>query len=426
MKNVIILAYDFPPNNSMGSLRPYAWYKYFHEFNLHPVVITRHWDDSVKSFKDGIKPSKSKSITINTTSEGTIINVPHEPNFRDKLILKYGLNSFVIFRKIISVFYLIFEYTFFKFDNKKGIYYAADEYIKEHGADLIIATGEPFILFRYASKLSKKHSIPWIADYRDYWSMDINLLTFNQKIIYKLIYAHFERKFVESASLITTVSPLNMKLQKEFFPNKKVEIIYNGYFEEKDYNFTKNDPISETFTVAYGGTIYLFNPLENFIEGVKLFIEKDPSRKCSFNFYGSNYDPDQKERIIKCTKGLERFIILTDKLSKEELFLEYKKASCLLIFNYNQMIPGKLFEYLPMKRKILMAGNDHGPIESIINNTNSGIICDSPENIANTLDSMYLEWKSTGLLKNEAINIEKYTRRNQTQNLAKLIHKQLT
>ena len=39
MKKVLILAYDFPPYVSVGGLRPYSWYKYFHEFGLYSVFV---------------------------------------------------------------------------------------------------------------------------------------------------------------------------------------------------------------------------------------------------------------------------------------------------------------------------------------------------------------------------------------------------
>jgi len=41
MKRVLILAYDFPPYVSVGGLRPYAWYRYLHEFDVFPIVVTR-------------------------------------------------------------------------------------------------------------------------------------------------------------------------------------------------------------------------------------------------------------------------------------------------------------------------------------------------------------------------------------------------
>ena len=54
MKKVLILAYDFPPYVSVGGLRPYSWYKYFKEFGLYPVIVTRQWDNQYGNHLDYI------------------------------------------------------------------------------------------------------------------------------------------------------------------------------------------------------------------------------------------------------------------------------------------------------------------------------------------------------------------------------------
>jgi glycosyltransferase involved in cell wall biosynthesis len=56
MKKVLILAYDFPPYVSVGGLRPYSWYKYFHEFGLYPIVVTRQWGNKYGNHLDYIAP----------------------------------------------------------------------------------------------------------------------------------------------------------------------------------------------------------------------------------------------------------------------------------------------------------------------------------------------------------------------------------
>jgi len=421
MKKILILAYDFPPYNSMGSQRPYAWFKYFHEFGLYPIIVTRHWGETYKDASDYIKPSEIQKISIQETETGTIINVPYNPNYRDRLILKYGLRSWVLYRKFITLLYTILQYLFFPFDNRKGIYDAADNYIKEHKPDYIIATGEPFILFRYASKLSKKHSIPWIADYRDYWSKDFNLNNHIETMLYTFFYTPIEKHFVKSASLITTVGPLIQNLQKALFPKKKIEIILNGYFEDEYPKNTIENQRQETFNIVFGGTIYLFNPVEIFLEGLAICTQNGECQKIRATFYGSNFELAQKERIQKNSIGIENHIKMTDRLTRNELYSEYYKASCLLIFANQQMIPGKLLEYLPINKKILMAGKDNGFMEQIITDTNTGIICSTAQEIAEALKSMYKEWETTGSVKCQSRNIEEYSRRFQTQKLANLI-----
>ena len=143
MKNVLILAYYFPPNNSIGSQRPFAWYKYFFSNGLYPIVITRHWQKNIKSEMDCIKPSEIQIKEKNISDEGTIIKVPFNPTLRDKLIIKYGLNNRIFIRKLLSLVYSFFEFRWNLFDPKYEIFKAAEEYLRTNKVDCIIATGEP-------------------------------------------------------------------------------------------------------------------------------------------------------------------------------------------------------------------------------------------------------------------------------------------
>ena len=70
--------------------------------------------------------------------------------------------------------------------------------------DAIIATGDPFVLFSYAAKLSKEFGIPWLADYRDPWSHDQR---FFKNMPIRSWNSFLEKKIVSSASHISTVSP---------------------------------------------------------------------------------------------------------------------------------------------------------------------------------------------------------------------------
>ena len=78
----------------------------------------------------------------------------------------------------------------------------------ENNFDLIIASGEPFILFKYANKLSRKHNTPWVADYRDGWTtnQEDKTLSFQEKVMLNF-YKRKEANYLKNVKLITTASP---------------------------------------------------------------------------------------------------------------------------------------------------------------------------------------------------------------------------
>ena len=84
MKKVLILAYDFPPYVSVGGLRPYSWYKYFKEFGLYPIVVTRQWSNKYGNHLDYIAPSETNETIIEETEYGKIIRTPYKPNLSNR------------------------------------------------------------------------------------------------------------------------------------------------------------------------------------------------------------------------------------------------------------------------------------------------------------------------------------------------------
>ena len=74
-------------------------------------------------------------------------------------------------RKAINLYYELFQFLL-PIGSKSSLYDAANQYLLNNKVDAIIATGDPFILFKYASKLGTKQNTPWVADYRDVWTQD--------------------------------------------------------------------------------------------------------------------------------------------------------------------------------------------------------------------------------------------------------------
>ncbi len=108
----MILAYDFPPYVSVGGLRPYNWFKYFREFGVEPVVVTRQWENKHGNGLDYISASKTKGVTIEETEYGTIYRTPYKPNISNLLLIKFGDKRFKILRKFVTAFYEIVQFFF--------------------------------------------------------------------------------------------------------------------------------------------------------------------------------------------------------------------------------------------------------------------------------------------------------------------------
>lgn len=428
MKKVLVLAYDFPPYNSIGAQRPASWLKYFPDNNVDITIVTRHWDDDIQSPIDYIKPSKKQqeqTEEINYLSR--IIRVPFNPNIRDRIILKFGLDNLKIIRKLISIFISYFRFIIPSID--KGTYpvfNAAKKYLEKNKVDLIIATGEPFVLFKYAAMLGNIHKTPWAADYRDCWNK--GPLIDNSSIMQQLIgrfFLNIEQSVVRSAKFISTPSPTYKKPLSRLFPEKEVHIIYNGHDIENNDTLNKIEPNKEIFTIAYAGIIYPHQRLETFLDGVIDFIQSHPQIKIRLKFYGLNFYPKMVDRLCRYNKNLSKIIDTTDRIPYKEVVLKLKEAHVLLLLSNKgaNWLNAKVFDYLALKKPILLVKNDKGILEKILDSSGVGYKTSNSNDVKNQLEMLYANFFQGNMSIIDEQNMIFYSRENQANIFCGIINK---
>lgn len=439
MKKLLILAYDFPPYVSVGGLRPYNWYKHLLEFNVYPVVITRQWNNKYGNHLDYIAPSETKNTIYEKANEGEIIRTPYFPNLANRLMIKYGESKFKFVRKIISAFYEFFQWTFY-IGPKSQIYFEAKKYLKNNKVDAIIATGDPFILFRYANDLSKKQNIPWIADYRDPWSQDYSI---HKNTLLKFVSIFFEKKIVKNAIIITTVCDL-FKNQISNLLKKNLELIHvltNGYDDDSLSEALKISQDSANLSIGFIGTINKWDPIKFFLTVIS-DLKKNNSIEINVNFYGINIENELKQYLYSDHKHIMHLIEFFPKQKNNILLQELAKNNLFLLFNYYSYPGTKIYDYIGLKRNIILCySNDPDAIllkskyylinetvsqngsiqENIINYTKSGVVAKNAEHLKELLEVFYMELKKYGFISCNSINTEQFSRKIQTQKLAELI-----
>jgi Glycosyltransferase Family 4 len=426
---VMVLAYDFPPLISIGGQRPFSWYKYLPDKETNVTVVARRWSSEISSPLDYVRETPGSALIENDNSGSKIIRVAFKPNLRDKLLLRFGVERLATLRKLLSYFYAFAEHLFYSFDSKSSIFFAAAKEIENNRPDVIIATGEPFILFKYASALSHKYHIPWIADYRDNWTGNqgnYNLGFLQQQL--NRFYRSREKKYIANTKLITTAAPTYAASLKSLHPGKEVEVIYNGYDEAYFDSLETIRPPLNKFVITYGGTLYPHQNLEMFLDGLLEFITQNKLNKNELvaDFYGIDLQAGAHNRLFNYKKELDGYITAQPRIPYPELIKKMRASHLLLLLSRKGAgwLNAKIFDYLAVKRKIFLVENDHGILESILKETNGGISLNSKEDIALFLKAEYDNFKN-GVLKDSGVNDQalKYSRKNQAKILSALLYK---
>ncbi|MEI6346630.1 MAG: N-acetyl sugar amidotransferase [Bacteroidota bacterium] len=438
MKKALILAYDFPPYVSVGGLRPYNWYKYLHLYGVEPTVVTRQWSNENGNHLDYISKSEMDYTIIEKSELGSIIRTSYAPNFANRLMLKYGESKFRLLRKSVSGYFELIQWLS-NSGPKSQLYFAAKNYLKENKVDVIIATGDPFILFKYASKLSKEFEIPWIADYRDPWTHNKS----NSKNLFLKIWNYyFEKKIVNTSTMVITVSDFVKIKIKDVVNTKRFSILPNGYNPEAIEGVNEETHKNDELNISFAGTSYKWHPLESFLAVISTFISQNPTAKLKLNFYGINNAEDFRKIINTQFPQIKRIINVFPKTQNNLLLKELAKSQLMLLFNDYSIIGTKIFDYIGIKRVILLCyANDRDALklkekyytvdevqdmsnhlqEELINQTNSGYVVQDASHLLNLLNDLYLEFNQNGFIKCNTINAEQYSRKAQTGELAKII-----
>jgi glycosyltransferase involved in cell wall biosynthesis len=441
MKKVLILAYDFPPYLSVGALRPYYWYKYFREFGLYPVVVSRQWNEGLKGSQQYVSKGFSDEVVVNETEFGTLIRAPYEPNIANRLLLKYGENRFKFIRKFFTAFFEISQW-YLQIGPKTGIYDAAMEYLKTNKVDCVIATADPFILFKYASMISDKTGIPWIADYRDLWienNHENNWINSLMNVFFK----KHERRVLRNVSSITGVADFIVKSIHELAPNTLFHVVPNGFDSETVLKCRNTQQDSEVFTLTYIGRIYKNYPINTVFGVLDWFLNEHKIENFRLRLIGLSGNINLKE-------WEKNFPVLLSKteiepsLEPEILMKELAKSNAFLLFNMNETIGTKIYDYIAINRKIIFCfesncfdgGNKQNVFcsdkkahtiencvqEKFILSKNAGIIVRDENHLKHVLNDLYQEFNIRGIVPNEALSIDEYSRKNQTGKLAEIIY----
>lgn len=438
MKKVLILAYDFPPFVSVGGLRPYNWLKYLPEYGVQPIVVTRNWSNDFGNALDYVTASPTKEVEVNREEKGLVIRTPYHPNLSNRLLLKYGANKFRLLRKSLTAWNEITQFIWVT-GTKRELYYAAEEYLEDNKVDAIIATGDPFVLFDFARKLGKKYNTPWIADYRDPWSESLN----HKELQFMLFWnKRMEKRIVPTAKLITTVSKPVKQIIQKVIPNRNIELLPNGFDPVAMEEANAIAQSSDCLTISYAGSLYAWHPWKSVLSCIEEVILKHKVN-IRLKFYGINVEELIRNFLNERSIALNDAVEFIPKLDNESLVCELAKDNVMLLFNDYAIEGTKIFDYIGVKRKILMCyENDREATllkenyyaiddtaqdevllqKELIEETNAGVVIQDYEDLVLNLNSLLQEFQQNRAIACNSVGVEKYSRKIQVEKLAQLIH----
>jgi glycosyltransferase involved in cell wall biosynthesis len=379
MKKVLIITYYWPPSGGAGVQRWLKFSKYLPEFGWQPVILTV--DPEYASY-----PQRDESLISEVDPECLVFTTKSFElyNFY-KLIsgkkeVPYGGFANESKEGLLQKLSKFLRGNFLLPDPRKGWNkYAlkkAVELIKQFNIDTVLTTSPPHSTQLIGLKLKQKLNIKWIADLRDPWTDIYYYNQFMHTALARRIDKQYERKVVENADLLITVSEDVKRIftEKSNLPiAAKTVVIPNG-FDEVDFRI-KEVPAETQKIITYTGTISEAYDVDCLLEAL-CRLDDTLKSQILIRFVGK-VPPVVEQKFRKTGFNIELVGYVDHPKS-----IEYLLRSDLLLLvipkvkNNRGILTGKFFEYLASQKPILAIGPTDGDLAKIIQETKCGNLFD--------------------------------------------------
>lgn len=343
---IALLAYYFPPDQSVGSIRPENWAKWLGEGHDMTVVTPQIGEYRGCEDKITYRVVRQRSIMLAGLE---LLN-----SFRKKIRKQCQVASCVPKRKVKKqttgalIYRMPCLHDFWFFSSYRAI--------KQINPDVIIATHGPYINVVTAWMYCLFHSktILWV-DYRDLWTRNHTVTGFP---VVRVLERLLEKKILRAAQVVTSVSE---HLCREIVDNfaKNAQLVYNApvcSFVQGNSSASRS-----VVTICYAGTIYPVwrDPTDLFKRIRKMVDSNELSAEQLQIIFASRNAGDFFALVDEF--GVHQFIDYRGAVSREDSLAMQQEADILLLLESHApeargVLTGKVFEYLMTDKPILLVG----------------------------------------------------------------------
>lgn len=414
-RNVLVVAYYFPPMGLSGVQRTLKFVKYLPQFGWQPTVVT-------------VTPTGYFAEDYSLLAELTPYNIDIirigslDPNrlFRKKGVVQLPSEST---RKLFT----FLSDLFFIPDNKKmwknKVLRTMNSLLKKQSFHIIFATAPPFTDFLIGKALHERYHIPLVVDYRDVWHE--YPYKYYPTPLHKYLNYRLERDVLRASSAVITtnrrVKELVLKRYK-FLHYNDVKIIPQG-FDPADFNDAKKTKKREPRTkmrIAHAGTFYGDRTPLYFLKGVKQAIKSQPNLKgrLAIDFIGAFRSADKN---LITSLGLDELVHIHGYLDHQQCVEKLLEADLLWLTLGNDLqSPGKVYEYLAARKPILACVPD-GFVRQTLQEAGATTVVEPTDvkGITKTILALFEQYRRGTLPRPREEVVERYNRITLTEELAK-------
>lgn len=413
-RQVLMIAYYFPPMGLSGVQRTLKFVKYLPEYNWNPIILTTG-STKYYAFDDTLMQDVGENVKIYRTEYDPF----NKKNKEDNKQVKYPSRFKQVLFRILSQSVYIPDS---RIKWKKHALKLGSKIIEENpDIKVIYATAPPYTDFLVAKELSLKYNIPFVIDYRDLW-LDNPYFYFvtpyhkNKAVSLETSVLRYSQK----AFVITRELKEKMLKRYNFLSHNDLRILPHGFDEEDFIPYKNIKPVPNQFTLTHSGVFSDDITPKYFLKAVAKFLEKNEEARRYINLKFVGLMRQQHIKLIDKLK-LTPYTTLLDYIPHNEVIKHLMGANVLWMMIPNDIAtPSRFYEYMGARRNLLVCAPEGG-IRNIAKEYNAALIC-GPKNVTEitaAIEKFYNMWKNNNMLVPNEKFVQQFDRHRITSILAK-------
>jgi hypothetical protein len=382
MKRLLMIIPFFPPTAGGGVYRPLSFVKYLGRYGWQTTVIAPRGDAFWIN-----DPALEKQIPASCT-------VVRTPTLSGQAILarmrggaggqsragrppqKRSSGLFSIARKLGAFFLVPDTYVGWRpYANR-----AVEEALDCQHFDAIYSTSPPETTHLIALAAHKRTGLPWVADFRDPW-MNLHLLD-PPTPLHAALHRRLERRICRRAHVVVATRWHEKHLLATYDDLFGITRLPNGFDAEEVDSVSAIHPPDDRFRIVHAGMLTQKRTAIPFLRGLSKFLEDRPDARARIEVLFAGAREDRNERA--CSElGLEDVVEFRDTIPHHETLRLERSSHILLLIKhvntkYRGMVPGKLYEYIGLRRPILALAPE-GEAADLVENLDRGLRIDQED-----------------------------------------------
>jgi glycosyltransferase involved in cell wall biosynthesis len=262
--------------------------------------------------------------------------------------------------------------------------------------DLVFTTSPPASAHAIGERLSREFGLPWVADFRDLWTDNPAYLASRWR---QVLDRRLEQRWLDRATGVVTVTESWQRLlAARRSHGASAAFIPNGYDEDDFAGLEHSSASPGVFTLVHTGTFYGPRDPSAFLEGVSLYLQgsregHDALRVRLVGNMGDRFRAqieafgERHPNVLECIEYLPHRQAIAELVAADVLLLVVGGGRGAGVHGW---LPGKIFEYLRVRKPILLLGDIDGDAAQLLHRHSRGWLVreGDAEGVAAALRSM--------------------------------------